>query len=345
MADTHVKIYAVTPRVQYVANGSTTNFPYNFAIFDETNMQVYKDGVLLDSGYSVNGVGEDDGGSVVFVSAPEADSVITLVRNVPIERVTDFQEGGAFRPKNINDDLDRLTAFCQQLQETSNRTLKLPVTGGVASILDLPTPNPGKTIIWNDEGTGLTNSNETIDDIVARVAEDPNFKAVGQDLNSTPSNIKQCAQNLDAIAAAPLAASSALNSSRLAKQWAIGDPSEPEGSHSARYYAEQASAVTEVYPATEERQGIAMLATTDDAETGTDDEKIITPKKAVEMFKAQFTGLTQAEYDEEEKVSGHLYYTTDTHRLYVGEYRVSGANEATSASGYNITEMDCGTLL
>jgi len=40
MTDTHIKIKPVTPRVQYTANGSTTVFPYSFAIFDDSDMVV-----------------------------------------------------------------------------------------------------------------------------------------------------------------------------------------------------------------------------------------------------------------------------------------------------------------
>ena len=284
MADTHVKIYAVTPRVQYVANGSTTDFPYEFAIFDETNMKVYVDGVLLDSGYSVTGVGEDDGGSVVFVSAPEADSIVTLVRNVPIERVTDFQEGGAFRPKNINDDLDRQTAFAQQLQEELGRTLRMPVAGYIGQLNELPLPDPGKTIIWNEDGTALINSQSTIDELILEVAKDENVVAVGTDLRDPDSAIKFNKAHIDLIEAAPQAAIDA-------QKWAVGSPEEPE-EHSAKYWAEHASAIVDVDSATESREGIAKLATTSDAETGTNDVKIMTPlktKKSIDKFGYKIT--------------------------------------------------------
>ena len=128
MTDTHIKIKPVTPRVQYTGNGSTTVFPYSFPIFDESEMVVYEGDDVITTGYTVSGAGQTDGGNVTFATAPADGTKITLLRNVSIERMTDFQEGGTFRPKNINDELDRQTAFMQQVQEKVDRTLILPPT-------------------------------------------------------------------------------------------------------------------------------------------------------------------------------------------------------------------------
>lgn len=83
--------------------------------------------------------------------------------------------------------------------------------------------------------------------------EDPNLIAVGEDLTSPDSYIKSVMEaagdiesKLDDIAAAEgyandasNSASDASDSASVAKQWAIGDPSEPTG-NSAKYWAEQA---------------------------------------------------------------------------------------------------------
>ena len=131
MTDTHIKINAVTPRVQYTGNGSTTVFPYEFPIFDESDMVVYFGDEVQESGYSVSGAGQTEGGNVTFAVAPEDGIKITLLRNVPIERITDFQEGGTFRPKNLNDEFDRQTAFLQQVQETLDRSVKVGPTSDI----------------------------------------------------------------------------------------------------------------------------------------------------------------------------------------------------------------------
>ena len=213
MTDTHIKINDVTPRVQYTGNNSTTEFPYAFPIFDETNMQVYLNDTLIDPDatitigegddavdypvYTVTGVGEDDGGKVIFTVAPETGVLVTLVRNVPIERVTDFQEGGSFRPKNINDDLDRQTAFCQQLQETLSRCVKV----GVTSTSDPSEILPMVEALYDD----LDNI-----DTVAEISED--VETVSQNI----SDVSNCSTNMSAIQDAPTQASNAANSATAA---------------------------------------------------------------------------------------------------------------------------------
>ena len=124
----HIKINPVQTKVKYTGNGSVYEFPTIFAFFENDNVVVYLNGVVLEGGYSVSGVGETDGGLVIFDVPPAEGDKIVILRRVAIERVTDFQEGGAFRAKNINDEFDRMTAFCQQIQEEIDRCVKVEVT-------------------------------------------------------------------------------------------------------------------------------------------------------------------------------------------------------------------------
>ena len=128
MAEEHIKINPVPTKVKYSGNGVVREFPTGFAFFEDDNIVVYYNGVIINTGYSVTGVGETDGGVVTFDVAPAEGDKIVIIRKVAIERVTDFQEGGAFRAKNINDELDRQTAFCQQIQEEIDRCVKVQVT-------------------------------------------------------------------------------------------------------------------------------------------------------------------------------------------------------------------------
>ena len=197
MADTHIKIKPVTPRVQYTANGSTTVFPYSFAIFDETDMVVYVDDDIITTGYTVSGAGETDGGNVTFDSAPEDGKKITLLRNVPIERMTDFQEGGTFRPKNINDEFDRQTAFMQQVQEKVDRTLILPPTTDI---------DPSQIL---GEVERIYSSIDNVDAVSDDIA---NVNAVAGDLANVDAVASDLA-NIDAVAA-DLATIDAVNANK-----------------------------------------------------------------------------------------------------------------------------------
>lgn len=128
MTEEHIKINPVPTKVKYSGNGVVREFPTGFAFFEDDNIVVYHNGVIINTGYSVTGVGETDGGVVTFDVAPAEGDKIVIIRKVAIERVTDFQEGGAFRAKNINDELDRQTAFCQQIEEEMSRCVKVEVT-------------------------------------------------------------------------------------------------------------------------------------------------------------------------------------------------------------------------
>lgn len=175
MAD-HVQITGIPPRIQYVANGSQTSFEYPFALFKSENMKVYLNDILQDSTtYTVSGAGTTGGGTVMFTTAPTQNTIVTLVRVLDIERTTDFQEGGALRASALNYELDYQIACQQQIADNLNRSMVLPPYAADINVnLTLPTPDAGKAIVWNADGTNLENSrlcvNEIADTMTAQVA-------------------------------------------------------------------------------------------------------------------------------------------------------------------------------
>ena len=158
--ENHIKILGVLPRIQYIANGENATFEFPFAIFKDENIQVYLGDVLQNSNtYTVSGAGQTEGGSITFSNAPEQGSVVTLYRNIDIERTTDFQEGGALRANALNYELDYQIACQQQIADNLNRSMVLPPYAVASEVdLTLPTPSAGKAIVWNSDGTNLENS-------------------------------------------------------------------------------------------------------------------------------------------------------------------------------------------
>ena len=156
----HVKIYGVQPRIQYTADGTSSTYEFPFVIFKTSDIEVYFADTLQDtSTYSVSGSRNSDGGSVTFGSAPASGTIITIVRNLSIERTSDFQEGGALRADVLNDELDYQIACQQQLADNLNRSMVLPPYAMDSDVkLTLPTPAAGKTLVWNANGTSLENS-------------------------------------------------------------------------------------------------------------------------------------------------------------------------------------------
>lgn len=156
----HVKIYGVKPRIQYVADGILTVYEFPFAIFKTSDIDVYFGETKQDtSTYTVSEARHSDGGTVAFETAPESGTVITIVRNLSIERTSDFQEGSTLRAKVLNDEFDYQIACQQQIAENLNRSMVLPPYATDTGVdLTLPTPHPGKAIVWNADGTNLENS-------------------------------------------------------------------------------------------------------------------------------------------------------------------------------------------
>jgi hypothetical protein len=120
----HIKMPDITPIVRVTADGLQTVFSYNFPIFASEDLKVYIDGAVQASGFTIDGAGETTGGTVTFDTAPADGVIVTLSRILPIERVTDFLEGGDFSAAAINNELDYLIAALQQVNRENDVMLK-----------------------------------------------------------------------------------------------------------------------------------------------------------------------------------------------------------------------------
>ncbi len=167
----NILIKNVTPRIRYEADGTNTEFQYPFAIFEDSDIQIYIDDQLQTSGYTVSGAGDSEGGIVTFDTAPAASSIITLLRNLDIERQSYFPEGGVLRSRALNHEFDYLTACLQQIAESLNRTILFPPYVGEGLETVLPLPSPNKAILWDESGTKLVNSDWQIDNLTNIIQE------------------------------------------------------------------------------------------------------------------------------------------------------------------------------
>lgn len=163
--------------IRQEANGNTKSFTFDFRVLDDDYLVVYqeiggKQTVVDSSDYTVNA--QEVGGTVDFNTAPVAGSYIIITRDVPLDQLTPYRTSSGFPANRVEENLDKLTAITQQLNEAVNRAPKLPVgTAGVD--VTLPLPDAGKAIIWNDEGNGFVNSKDKFDDIVTDATEQANI--------------------------------------------------------------------------------------------------------------------------------------------------------------------------
>lgn len=103
------------PLVRYVAGGGT-DFAFPFRVPVADHLKVFVAGTLIATGYSLSGVGDPAGGTLTFAVAPTAGTKIVLARQTPIERSTDYVEGGALRASELDDDFDAVTYMVQDIR-------------------------------------------------------------------------------------------------------------------------------------------------------------------------------------------------------------------------------------
>lgn len=100
-----------TPYIEHTGNGVTTSFALEFQCDSKDHLIVFVDGIEPPiASWSLTE------GNVVFTTAPAAGKKITLQRNTPFGRTTDYQSfNNSFRPQSVNGDFDRVWWKLQEL--------------------------------------------------------------------------------------------------------------------------------------------------------------------------------------------------------------------------------------
>ena len=133
-----VTIYSDQSKVRYIANGVTTSFAVPFKFFanadGSSQLSVFtgnSDNPLTEnSDYTIVGAGRDEGGEIVFTSAPEKDTEIAVIRNVPTTQEIPFKNEDKFPAVIYERSLDKLTMEVQEVKESLTRAIVLPPTSG-----------------------------------------------------------------------------------------------------------------------------------------------------------------------------------------------------------------------
>lgn len=100
-----------TPFIEYTANGTTTVYPLTFDC-DKPEYLI----VSLDGEEAPVGSWSLTGGSITFNSAPANGVLITIERNTPFRRTTEYQSyNNSFRPSPVNKDFDLIWWKLQEL--------------------------------------------------------------------------------------------------------------------------------------------------------------------------------------------------------------------------------------
>lgn len=124
----------------YIGNGTASVFPFAFKVFQASDVEVVRLNVAtsvettlaLTTDYTVTlNLDQDSnpGGNITLVAGPLASGFnLVLTSDIGNLQPTDLTNQGGFYPDVINDALDRATIQIQQLQEQTDRAIKVPIT-------------------------------------------------------------------------------------------------------------------------------------------------------------------------------------------------------------------------
>ena len=208
-----ITISDTEPRVQYTATAGQTSFTVPFEFFANADLKVFNGTTQLtfaaspadQTEYSVSGAGQTGGGSITL-GAPGAtlNDVVTIYRDLAIERTTDFPTSGAFQINSLNTELDKIIAMAQQLERDLKFSPRAAAT--TANTFDITFPNlsANKVLSVNSAGTGLEFAQDITDiTTIAGIASDVSaVSAIAADVTAVAndaSDIGVVATNIASI--------------------------------------------------------------------------------------------------------------------------------------------------
>jgi hypothetical protein len=117
----------------YACNGTTVIFPFGFKIYDQSHVKVIlidsvgvETVLILGTDYSVTGVDNDAGGSIVAATAYPAGKTITILLDVPFTQDIDLENQGAYYAEVVERGFDLVMQRLLQLKERMNRAFTAP---------------------------------------------------------------------------------------------------------------------------------------------------------------------------------------------------------------------------
>ena len=149
MADVPVNANDAVFVADVTVNGQTA-FDYDFRIDDEDDMRVdyilvstgARTPVALGTGFSVDGIGQANGGTVTFLAgAPVtvAGNKVAMYRETVIDRLADYQKAGDFRAETVNAEFDKQTMTMQELRRDIDGAIRVQPGETAPSVSELLT--------------------------------------------------------------------------------------------------------------------------------------------------------------------------------------------------------------
>lgn len=212
-------ISSTTNRNDYTGNGSVNTYSYSFKIFSQSNLQVtvvdlsgVQTTLTLLTDYTVTGVGETAGGTIVLVNAGQAWLTsgnltsgfgLTIRRVRELKQETDIRNQGDFFPEAHENEFDKQIMVDQQQQDEIDRSLKLPETeAGTAAKTTWPsvTDRASKFLAFDASGNPIGSSGTTgtvpVSSFMETLLDDTTAAAGRATLEAASENVEPNTENL-----------------------------------------------------------------------------------------------------------------------------------------------------
>ena len=177
----------VDRRIVYTGSAGVGPYAFNFEVLDQTDIAVYKNATLLvlTTNYTVSINPSTGVGSVTLNVAATSSDTITIVGARAIRRTTDFTTGGDLFANSLNDELDSLTIFSQQVAETAERGIKAPVTDPTDINMTLPAKaTRAGTVLAFNATTGNPEAGPSIGSVTTVADQSANINTVATNIAS-----------------------------------------------------------------------------------------------------------------------------------------------------------------
>jgi hypothetical protein len=152
---------SATNRVNYTGNGVTVALSFPYIVYDEADLEVYLDGVLQSSGYSVAGVGTASV-TVTFDTAPLSGVSILIKRVVGLTQDTNFENFDG-NPSDVTEkQFDLIVMMAQEIADGVNRSIKLREDDPTSSVeLPLVVDRANKFLAFDYNGNPVASAGPT----------------------------------------------------------------------------------------------------------------------------------------------------------------------------------------
>jgi len=175
-------VSTTTTAVSAAGDGSTTDFTFTFEILAASDLRVIvvtdstgaESEKTLTTDYTVAGVGQVNGGTVTFVTAPASGETVHIKRgNMALTQPTNYTPNDPFPAETHENALDRVALQIQQINEKLGRAIVRSETDSASAQLPINETIKGKTLAFN-ETTGAVEAGPSVADVgtVSGIAAD-----------------------------------------------------------------------------------------------------------------------------------------------------------------------------